>query len=286
MTIDHRWSPSADDSFTQMRYSAATDVGRVRTVNEDSFLVAPPVFVVADGMGGYELGDVASAIVVEEFEALRDCAVVEPSDLESCISRARARIRALATDTTAPGSTVLAAAYVEQSARGYWVIAHEGDSRAYQWNRGDLTRITKDHSIVQELIDEGRITDEEAQVHPERHIITRALGGSASSGPDFSLVPVEEGSRLLLCSDGLTGELSEQSISQILGDEGGSADAADLLVRRAVEAGGHDNVTAVIIDAVTVGSHVVEDTLDPVPATGPAPAESVEDTIPNGRRNR
>lgn len=295
MTVDRmpdlRWSPSADGTFTQMRYSAATDVGQVRSVNEDSFLAAPPVFVVADGMGGYERGDVASAIVVEEFESIRDCAAVEPSDLESCISRARLRIQDLATQKAAPGSTVLAAAYVEQSGRGYWAIAHEGDSRAYQWHDGNLARITKDHSIVQELVDEGQITEEEAQAHPERHIITRALGGSASSGPDFSLVPVEEGARLLLCSDGLTGELSEKSISRILADEVRSARAADLLVRRAVEAGGHDNITVVIVDVVSVGDRAVEDTLDPDLIGAPTQVEAVEDTIPedtipNGRRSR
>lgn len=285
---DVRWSPEAARIATQMSYSAATDVGQVRSVNEDSFLVAPPVFVVADGMGGYERGDIASAIVVEEFGTLGGRATVSASDVEDCIARARERIRGLATERVSPGSTVLAAAYVEQSGRGYWAIAHEGDSRAYTWRDGSLSRITKDHSIVQELVDDGEITEEEARVHPERHVITRALGGTGGTGPDFSLVPVEQGTRLLLCSDGLTGELSEQSICRVLGDETGSAAAVDLLVRRAVEAGGHDNVTVVIVDVVSVGGGpAVEDTLDSLAAVDPVDSVvTVEDTIPSGRRSR
>ncbi|QYJ05604.1 protein phosphatase 2C domain-containing protein [Nocardioides panacisoli] len=279
---DVRWSPPATGTTTQLQYSADTHVGQVRAVNEDSFLAGPPVFVVADGMGGYERGDIASAIVVEEFEALVGRDHVAPTDLENCIANARVRIRSLATERVSPGSTVLAAAYVEQSGRGYWAIAHEGDSRAYQWRRGTLVRITTDHSIVQEMVDDGEITEEEARVHPERHVITRALGGTGGTGPEFSLVPVEAGARLLLCSDGLTGELSEHSISQVLGDEPGSAAAVDLLVRRAVEAGGHDNVTVVIVDVVSVGDRaVVEDTLDSL-----SPVAVAEDTIPSGRRSR
>lgn len=278
---DARWSPEGTRALsTVMEYSAATHVGLVRSVNEDSFFAGPPVFVVADGMGGYERGDVASAIVVEELATLAGQSPVEPSDLDACIGRSRERIALLATERVSPGSTVIAAAYVEQSGRGYWAIAHEGDSRAYVWRDGRLVRITKDHSIVQEMIDEGEISEEEARVHPERHVITRAIGGMGGSRPDFSLVPVEPGARLLLCSDGLTGELSEHSISQVLGDESRSAEAVDMLVRRAVEAGGHDNVTVVIVDVVSVEDRaVVEDTLDSI-------VKVVEDTIPGDRRNR
>lgn len=273
-----RWSPTPA-AATELCCSGGTHVGRVRTVNEDSHLVAPPVFVVADGMGGYDQGDVASAIVIEEFSSLAGREALTPTDLEACIGRSRDRIRALATAQTAPGSTVLVAAYVEQAEREYWAIAHEGDSRAYLWREGSLTRLTTDHSIVQELIDRGHITEEEAWVHPDRHVITRALGGTGGTGPDFTLVPVEAGSRLLLCSDGLNGELSEHSIAQVLGATPSPAEAVDLLVRRAVEAGGHDNVTALVIDVLaTPARAAVEDTLDAMPRV-------VEDTIPSGRRN-
>jgi serine/threonine protein phosphatase PrpC len=281
-----RWTPPGRTG-TRVEFAGATHVGQVRAVNEDSYLTAPPVFVVADGMGGYERGDIASAIVVEEFEVLAG-RTVGPADVEESITRARNRIRSLATERVAPGSTVLVAAYIEQSARGYWAIAHEGDSRAYLWRGGRLTRVTNDHSIVQELVDDGEITEEEARVHPERHVITRALGGTGGTGPDFSLMPVEQASRLLLCSDGLTGELSEQSICRALGDQAEADDAVELLVRDAVEAGGHDNVTVVIVDVVSVDDgRPVEDTLDSLDPVDPADTvDTVEDTIPGGRRSR
>ena len=290
MTADRRsdlhWTPPGRTG-TRVKFAGATHVGKVRDANEDSYLTAPPVFVVADGMGGYERGDVASAIVVEEFEVLAGRSV-RPVDVEEGITRARNRIRRLATERAAPGSTVLVAAYVEQSARGYWAIAHEGDSRAYLWRGGRLARVTKDHSIVQELVDDGEITEEEAQVHPERHVVTRALGGTGNTGPDFSLMPLEQATRLLLCSDGLTGELSEQSICRVLGQEPEADQAVELLVRRAVEAGGHDNVTVVIVDVVSVDDgRPFEDTLDSLDPVDPADVvDTIEDTIPSGRRSR
>jgi protein phosphatase len=275
-----RWSPSGTNAVdTVFTYAGVSHVGLVRSVNEDCFLAGPPIFAVADGMGGYERGDVAAGIVVQELEALVGRTDVTAADLEECIARSRTRVEELATADAAPGSTVIAAAYLEQSGHGYWAIAHEGDSRAYVWRNDSLVRVTKDHSLVQDMVDGGEITEEEALVHPDRHVITRAIGGAGGSRPDFSLVPVETGARLLLCSDGLTGELSEQSIATVLADERGTAEAAELLVRRAVQAGGHDNVTAVIVDEVSavVDNSAVEDTLDSV-------AKVVEDTIPSTRR--
>lgn len=257
-----RWSPSDPaTSTTVLEYSAASHVGLVRSVNEDAFMAGPPVFVVADGMGGYARGDVASTLVVAAFEPLVGCVEVVPADLDACIERSRAEIRRLAVDDATPGSTVIVAAYVVQSDHGYWLIAHEGDSRAYIWRAGALQQVTRDHSVVQELLDAGEIDAEQARVHRERHVITRAVGALDDSRPDFSLVPVEPGGRLLLCTDGLTGELSEASISRILGDARGSAEAVEQLVRAAVDAGGHDNVTALVVDVLEMDTGVYEDTL-------------------------
>lgn len=274
-----RWSPSGERAgSTVLEYSAASHVGLVRSVNEDSFLAGPPVFVVADGMGGHERGDVAAALVVEAFERLVGSVRVAPTDLDECIERSRREIGRLAAGDESPGSTVIVAAYVLQSGHGYWLIAHEGDSRAYLWRTGALEPVTRDHSIVQELIDAGEISDEEARVHPERHVITRAIGALADSRPEFSLVPIEPGARLLLCTDGLTGELSEASIARILGEADGSEQAVEQLLRAAVDAGGHDNVTALVVDVVTVGEGVRVDTLG-----SDAPRE---DTVRIARRAR
>lgn len=273
------WSPTAPATVSpRIVCSGTTHVGRVRTVNEDAYLIAPPVFVVADGMGGYERGDVAAAILVEEFDTLAGRATVTAEDIAACVERARTRIRTLVEAGVAPGSTLVAAAYSEQAGRGYWIVAHEGDSRAYVWRGGVLTRVTTDHSVVQEMVDAGRLSDQEARVHPERNVITRALGGFSDSRPDFSLVPVEDGARLLLCSDGLTDELTDPTIARVLADEPSPAAAVDLLVRRAVEAGGRDNVTAVLVDVTSrAGEAVVEDTLG-------SATELVEDTLPGTRR--
>ncbi|RYE75391.1 MAG: serine/threonine-protein phosphatase, partial [Myxococcales bacterium] len=273
-----RWSPSQPETrATVLEYAAATHVGQVRSVNEDTFLVGPPVFVVADGMGGYARGDVASTLVVEAFEALVGRSDLAVADLTGCIDTARAAISALDEGDGPPGSTVVAAAYVVESGHGYWLIAHEGDSRAYVWRKGSLQQITRDHSVVQELIDAGELNAEQARSHHERHVITRAVGALPDSLPEFSLVPVEPDTRLLLCSDGLTGELSETSIALLLEAASGAQEAVDSLVRAGVDAGGHDNVTALVVEVVRMADDATVDTLG-------SPDDFRSDTLPSARR--
>jgi protein phosphatase len=256
---------TSPDSATRLSYAAGTHPGRVREVNEDSSLVAPPVFLVADGMGGYARGDVASRLVAESFEPLATLADVQPGDVEAAISAAQQRVGALAAEfTTAPGSTLVAATHVLEDGRGYWLLANIGDSRAYLHTEGRLEQISKDHSVVQELIDAGRLTREEALGHPERHVITRAIGALTASQADFSLVPAEPGSRLLLCSDGLTSELSDTAILHILSERMPADRTVLTLIDAAVSAGGHDNVTVVVVDVA--GAPPRED-------TSPAPWE-------------
>lgn len=254
---------------TRLVYAAGSHPGRIRTVNEDSSLVAPPVFLVADGMGGYARGDVASRLVVEAFEPLSALAQVEPGHVEAAIAAAQVRVSALAAEfTTAPGSTLVAAAYVLQDGHGYWLVANLGDSRAYSYAHGVLEQISKDHSVVQELIDAGQITRDEAIGHPERHVITRAIGALTDAEPDFSLVPAEPGSRLLLCSDGLTSELSDTALVHILTGQLPPDDVVTTLVDAAVAAGGHDNVTVVVVDVEGGDEHPTERT-QPFPAVQP-----------------
>ncbi len=239
---------SSADFATRLVYAAGSHPGRVRTVNEDSSLVAPPVFLVADGMGGYARGDVASRLVAESFEPLaaRD---VQPIDVEAAIGAAQRSVGALAAEfTSAPGSTLVAATYVLEDGRGYWLLANIGDSRAYCFAEGVLDQISKDHSVIQELIDAGQITREEALGHPERHVVTRAIGALTASEADFSLVPAVPGSRLLLCSDGLTSELSDIAIFHIMSEQMSPELTVSTLIEAAVAAGGHDNVTVVVVD--------------------------------------
>jgi protein phosphatase len=241
-----------------LHHGAATDVGLVRTVNEDSFLVCPPVFVVADGMGGHSGGDVASQIVVEEFQKLADS--YDPArgaeQVADTFARAQSRIvdygdahRALSPGWHA-GTTAVVAVLVDDQGVTKWLLANLGDSRIYRITEGRLEQVSVDHSVVQELIDAGEITPEEASVHPERHVITRALGSPEGIRPDFFLLPLGSVERLLLCSDGVTGMIEDKEIEEILESVADPRDAADQLVRAAVAAGGRDNATAVVVDVV------------------------------------
>ncbi|NYE37118.1 protein phosphatase [Nocardioides cavernae] len=241
-----------------LHHGASTDVGLVRKVNEDSYLVSPPVFVVADGMGGHSGGDVASQMVVEEFQRLADS--YDPARgaelVTDAFTRAQARIvdygdahRALHPGWHA-GTTAVVAVLVDDDGAAKWLLANLGDSRIYRISDGRLEQISVDHSVVQELIDAGQITAQEAAVHPERHVITRALGSPGGIQPDFFLLPLTSVERLLLCSDGVTGMIEDKEIEEILESVADPRDAADQLVRAAVAAGGRDNATAIVVDVV------------------------------------
>ncbi|MDI6909854.1 protein phosphatase 2C domain-containing protein [Nocardioides sp.] len=245
----------------ELHHGAATDVGLVREVNEDSYLAAPPVFVVADGMGGHEGGDVASGIVVEEFGRLatagfdpRRGAETVTETLAACQERIREyagvqRAGGVARGRSA-GTTVVAALLVEADDGPSWLLVNLGDSRIYRYADRRLTQVSVDHSLVQELVDTGRIGPDEAATHPERNVITRALGDSTGGPADFFVVPLAEAERLLLCSDGVSGMVGDAVLAEILGASPDPRDAADRLVAAALEAGGADNATAVVVDVV------------------------------------
>jgi protein phosphatase len=255
-------------SRVELHYGAATDVGRVREVNEDSYLAAPPVFVVADGMGGHDGGDVASRIVVEEFARLAEegydprrgsTAVAET--LVACHRRiteyAEEQSRHTGRDFQA-GTTAVVALLVEDDAQEggapKWLLANVGDSRIYRFVDGDLEQVSVDHSLVQELADEGTITREEMSSHPARHVVTRALGGPELEDADYFLLPLASAERLLLCSDGINEMIGDRQVAAILADATDPRDAADRLVAAAVAAGGRDNATAVVVDVMGLES--------------------------------
>jgi protein phosphatase len=222
-----------------------TDTGRQRRDNEDNAFVRAPLFVVADGMGGAQAGEVASKLAVEEFhEALPE----EGSAEERLIDRIRAANRRIydlsrTQHEHAGMGTTLTAVYLDDDRLA---VAHVGDSRAYIFRDGELTRLTQDHSLVEELVRQGKLTEEQAAEHPQRSIITRALGIEGDVEVDTWSYSMRAGDVVLLCSDGLTSMIGEEQILRILGGETSLDRAADQLIGAANDAGGRDNITVVL----------------------------------------
>ncbi|WP_258868560.1 PP2C family serine/threonine-protein phosphatase [Arthrobacter sp. RT-1] len=231
-----------------------TDRGLRRELNEDSYIASDPVFAVADGMGGHEAGEVASGLCVRALAAMPQLTTGERTAtaavLQQYLVRADNSIRE-ATGARA-GTTLSGAVIVEQMGVPYWLVMNIGDSRTYRLSQGRFEQISVDHSEVQELVDAGEITPQQATVHPRRHVVTRALGTGDETEADYWLLPVEEGDRILVCSDGLTSELSDEHIFRILSTVGQPQDAVDALIQAALRNGGRDNVTVIVVDARNV----------------------------------
>ncbi|GAA3659568.1 PP2C family protein-serine/threonine phosphatase [Microbacterium marinilacus] len=232
---------------------AATDTGLRRALNEDAFLSVSPVFLVADGMGGHDRGEVASAAAIAEFAGFAGRASLTVDEVRDALDRARDRIDGLSVDTDAGAGTTLSGVVVaDVGGEGYWLALNLGDSRTYRLAEGRLEQISVDHSVVQELLDRGELTAEDAAHDRRRNVITRALGAGSAGEADYWMLPASEGDRVLVCSDGLPGELSTERIREILAAEPHPQAAATRLVHEAVLHGGRDNVTAVVVDAVAV----------------------------------
>ena len=232
-----------------MRAGAATDIGRVRHLNEDSYLAASPVYVVADGMGGHDAGERASAEAVRTFTALVGRDDVEPADVYLAVGTARSRVGAIgAGEGRDAGTTLSGVVVTRQGGSPYWLVVNVGDSRTYRLADGVLEQISVDHSEVQELVETGDLSPGEAAQHPMRHVVTRALGAGGCSDADYWFFPVGSGDRLMVCSDGLTDELGDDAIAAMLLEEIDPQAAAERLVRAAVGHGGRDNVTALVVD--------------------------------------
>lgn len=233
-------------------FGAATDRGVVRAINEDSVLARPPVFVVADGVGGSEAGEVASAIVVEEFARLSERSPIDPDDVGHALATAHERVSALHHGQAyGAGTTAVGAVGIADGGDGYWVVFNIGDSRIYQ-RKADLTltQISVDHSHVQELIDAGVITSDEAQRHPERNLVTRAVGAEDAFEPDYWVLPMVPGERLLICSDGLLGDCAMDDVAALVRRPAPAAEVADELVALALRCRARDNVSAVVVDVL------------------------------------
>ncbi|HET9861394.1 MAG TPA: protein phosphatase 2C domain-containing protein [Nocardioidaceae bacterium] len=250
-----------------LRYAALSDVGRVRKDNQDSGFASERLLVIADGVGGAARGDIASSTAVQ---ILRRLDAPPPEDLlealAGAIHRAHDRIAELVDDDPEleGTSTTVTAALFDGNRIG---VGHIGDSRGYLLRDGELSQLTKDHTFVQGLIDEGRITEDEARVHPHRNLILRAVDGVHETDPDLFLLELAPGDRVLLCSDGCSGVLDNDRLTDILST--GTVDYAVVeLIRASLEAGSSDNITCVVADVVEADAAVDEETVAAT-ATGP-----------------
>jgi PPM family protein phosphatase len=252
-----------------------TDVGRQRSANEDSLVVSPPLFAVADGMGGAKAGEVASAVAVEAVEGWRESPEPVEAQLAGIVRDANRRIYDLAVaDESRRGmGTTLTLAKVHGDEVS---LAHVGDSRAYRLRDSELTQLTRDHSLVAELERSGQITPEAAEHHPQRSIITRALGPEPDVEVDTYTLAGREGDVFLICSDGLTSMISDEEVTSILRSSASLDEAADALVRAANQSGGKDNTTVILfrLGEGVPGSEPA--TLEPLPRD--------EETIAGGLR--
>ncbi|MGK2927974.1 MAG: Stp1/IreP family PP2C-type Ser/Thr phosphatase [Acidimicrobiales bacterium] len=238
----------------RLRWGGATDVGQLRSANQDSMLLGPDIFVVADGMGGHQGGEVASALAIE---TVSDRAVgSDVGELITAVEDANETVFERSTQDPAlsgMGTTFVGIAIVEVDGEERLGIVNVGDSRAYQLSSGQLAQITDDHSLVGELVRDGRLSREDARTHPQKNIVTRAVGIDEQVQVDDFVVIPHTGDRYLLCSDGLTDEVEEGDIAVVLRTIDDPDEAAQELVRRANEHGGRDNITIVIVDVVDDG---------------------------------
>jgi protein phosphatase len=233
----------------RLSWAAATDVGHHRSANEDSFVANMPIFAVADGMGGHHAGDVASDAVVRSLATLKGDHRITRDRLSGALATAVENLRAvLPEEHQGAGTTVTGAAVVDELGETRWAIFNIGDSRVYARVGDEFLQVTTDHSIVQQLVDSGQITKDEAEYHPHANVITRAVGLMDVPVPDFVLMPIVAGTRLLVCSDGLTKELTEIGIAHFMEHGGTPRETVDELIRVALENSGRDNVTAIVID--------------------------------------
>jgi serine/threonine protein phosphatase PrpC len=238
---------------THPQWGAQSSCGLVRKVNEDSFLAEPPIFIVADGMGGHAAGDVASDLAVHAFTNLIGRVGIEVSEVIDVLHDINTAIlHTVDSDTTKDGmgTTLTGMVLVQISGVDHWMIFNIGDSRVYQLVNHDLHQITIDHSEVQELVAAGKLSKEEAKVYPQRNVITRALGSLPAPQVDTWIIPSNASDRFIICSDGLTNEVSDEQI-QLLSDQTTEPQlAASLLVDAANAAGGRDNITVIVVDSI------------------------------------
>ena len=243
--------PGRPGQHVTLAWAAVTDVGRRRQANEDSLIVQPPVFAVADGMGGHAAGDRASAAAVDRLRELADRVDVDRAGVGEALALAAHDIDDLAEHLPLGAGTTVTGAVLDLASRDpAFVVFNVGDSRVYTFSGNELAQITHDHSVVQEMVDAGLISAADAETHPESNVVTRALGFREAPRPDYWRVAIHPGLRLLLCSDGLTKELPAERLRMHFAARLSAIETAGSLVDAALAAGGRDNVTVIVIDVL------------------------------------
>ena len=249
----------------------ATDVGRVRAHNEDAGLITSGLVAVADGMGGHAAGEVASGLAVEALREIGESEELRPRDVLDAVQAANRTILesvARNPEQTGMATTLAGLARVTVGGSPHWAVFNIGDSRVYRVVDGRLTQVSTDHSEVAELVSLGLLTPQEALVHPARNIVTRCLGRDRLEPVDSWVFPPHAGERFLLCTDGLTNELRDGTIGRILADGDDPQAIADRLVAAAVDAGGRDNVTVVVVLGAPDGAGSPEADEETAPRNG------------------
>jgi PPM family protein phosphatase len=250
-----------------LHYALRSDVGLLRPGNEDSAYAGPRLLAIADGMGGHAAGEVASAVAISAIAPLDRQNLTDSDDMLDALAAAVASARdtlhemSLA-DSSVEGMGTTLTAMLWAGARV--AVCHIGDSRAYLLRDGDLYQITRDHTLIQSLVDEGRLSPAAAANHPQRSLILRALQGSAEVDPDLGMHDAILGDRYLLCSDGLTDVVSDEEVHETLSQVADADQAVGRLIDRAIENGGPDNITCIVADVVDTASGPVPPTRDPV----------------------
>ena len=268
----------------KLKWGAFTDTGMVRQQNEDSFLAEENLFVVADGMGGHNAGEVASALAVTTLKSGARLGINSTEQFRELVQQANTAIyTASLDDNTQSGmGTTLTAMSIVAGVDPRVLIANVGDSRTYMWRNNTLTRLSVDHSYVQELVNEGIITPEEARTHPRRNIVTRALGIDRSVAVDVFSHTVRTGDRVILCSDGLVDEVPDVDIAKVLQQHTDPQETAEALVMVANANGGRDNTTVVVVD-------ILDDISEPVDIPQPdhtQPLETLADVVIAQKKRR
>ena len=260
-----------------LRYAVRSDVGLLREGNEDSAYAGPHLLAVADGMGGHAAGEVASAETITTISSLDSerPGINLVSALAEAVAMANMRLQELVISdpaTEGMGTTLTAMLWLD----GHAALCHIGDSRAYLLRNGQFYQITHDHTLVQSLVDEGKITEDDVATHPHRSLLLRALDGRTIAEPDLSQLETMPGDRLLLCSDGLSGVVTEQTLHQTLSSVWDPDKAALQLVELAIKGGGPDNITVIVADVLDTQTSSIPPTLEPVLA-GAASLSSATD---------
>ncbi len=247
----------------EVRWAGVTHRGRRRENNQDAVLSAFPLFIVADGMGGHIGGEIASSRAIERLATVADSGSVTAEGIEHALELAVDDIASHAETTDEGTGTTVTGVYLDVSGdEPTWVTLNIGDSRVYLFRDGALAQVTTDHSVVQELIAAGRLSPEEAENHPYGNVITRAVGPSDGVVPDYVRLEVADGDRFVVCSDGLTKELTDYGILHFLLQHDDPAAAVEAMLEAALENGGRDNVSIIVVNATRVAADEDTATID------------------------